>query len=82
MKVFVCTYHTAKDGEFLVAESRVFKTKQEAMDFFNEWRFDEMFFIEEDGWTIDDDSEGHFEAGIFGDYCNNHTEGTVESQEI
>ena len=82
MKIYVFTFHTAKNGEFLCAESRVYKSEEEAMEVFNEWKREEKQWADEDGWSIDHNDETYFEASKGFDYCNNHTEGFVEEFEV
>lgn len=82
MKVYVFNWHTASDGEFIVSESQVFKTYEKARESFEVWKCEEKKYAETEGWEIDSDEEGHFEASVWADYCNNHTEGTITEQEL
>ena len=82
MKVYVFTYHQAVDCEFLGTVNRVFLKREDALKAFNEWREDEMKYVEENEWIIDSDREDHFEACANGRYCTNHTEGFINEYDV
>lgn len=82
MKVFIFNFHTAIDGEFVVSDSFVYSTFKAAIAAFEEWREEEKKYAEENWWEVNDNQLGHFEASLGGDYCNNHTEGTVVEKDL
>lgn len=49
MKIYVFTFHAACDGEFLGTGNRVFKKKADAMKAFEEWKKDELVYVERYG---------------------------------
>ena len=82
MKIYVFTYHAACDCEYLGTENKVFRTKEEALKAFNEWKKDEMEYVKRYEWKIGTDTDEYFEAYEEGDYCTNHTEGFINEYEI
>ena len=82
MKIYVFTFHTACEGDYLGTENRVFSTKEEAQKLFNRWKEDEMIYVKRYEWEIGDNTDEHFEAYEEGDYCCNHTEGFINEYEI
>lgn len=82
MKVYVFTFHVACDGEFLGTENRVFKKKADAMKAFEEWKKDELVYVERNGWEIGTNTDTHFEAFEDGRYCTDHTEGFINEYEV
>ena len=82
MKIYVFTYHTACENEYLGTENKVFRTKKEALKAFKEWKEDEIEIVKRYGWEIGINTDEHFEAYEEGDYCANHTEGFINDYEI
>lgn len=82
MKVYVFTHHCAACEEFLGVENKVFANKEDALKAFQNWREEELEYINRNDWTITCDDEDHFEACLHLDYCNNHTEGFVNEYDI
>ena len=81
-KVYVFTNHAACEGEYLGTENKVFRTKEEALKAFREWKEDEMEYVKRYEWEIGDNTDEHFEAWEHGYYCTNHTEGFINEYEI
>ena len=71
MKVFVFTINQAFDGE-IENSLAVYKSKDDAVKALEEWKKDEMQYVERDGWTIGEDTETSFEAFEEGYYATNH----------
>ena len=82
MKIYVFTYHAACECEYLGTENKVFRTKEKALKAFNEWKEEEMPYVERYEWEIGANTDEHFEAYEKGDYCANHTEGFINEYEI
>ena len=82
MKVYVFTCHAAADGEFLGVTNRVFASKEDALNFFREWRKDEMNYVVRDNWVIGTNTPEYFEAYMEGFYTSNHTEGFVNEYDV
>lgn len=82
MKVFVFTKHIVVDFEDLELSTKVFANEQDALNALKEWRDDEINYVEESDWHIEADDPEHFEAYQDGCYCENHTLGRVDEQEI
>ena len=82
MKIYVFTYHAACDCEYLGTENKAFRTKEEALKAFYEWKKDEMEYVKRYEWKIGTDTDEHFEAYEDGLYCTNHTEGFINEYEI
>lgn len=81
-KVYILTNHAATECEYLGTNNRVFKRKEDAIKAFEEWKKDEMKYVNRYEWKIGTDTSEHFEAYEDGDYCANHTEGFINEYEI
>ena len=82
MKVYVFVVHAAHECEFYGVRTELYKTHQEAQDAFNRWKDDEMEYVNDYGYDINVDEIDHFEASEYGNYCNEHTEGFIDTFEI
>lgn len=82
MKIYAFVRHAASDGEFLGVNVSLYTSKKDALKAFNEWKEDELPYVNRDGWVIDPDDKEHFEAFLQGFYASDHTEGYIEEHEI
>lgn len=82
MKVYVFTYQIVDNHEDLGIYTRVFANKQDAIKALKDWRDDEITYVEENEWIIEEDTDCLFEAYQDGCYCSNHSFGMITENEV
>lgn len=82
MKVYVFATSQTIECEVSDTTIKVFAKREDAIAELKKWRDDEMTYACANEWEISIDAPDHFQAYLYGFYCENHSEFSVTELEV